>query len=146
MAYKYATVHMQARCISRIIHEEQPQDYHVSVLWSSRRGRKLAKEVLRVLQRNLSFGISKIGWIQEGDNTLGASVRSRWNVIFIQVGAIKHPYQIVSTVIHEVGHQMSYRTGHLSRCDDSHCKIWASCARFVKATFMASYYILFILH
>ena len=146
MAYKYATVHMQARCVSRIIHEEQLQDDHVSVLWSSRRGRKLAKEVLRVLQRNFSFGISKIGWIQEGDNTLGASLRSRWNVIFIQVGAIKHPYRIVSTVIHEVGHQMSYRTGHLSRCDGSHCKIWASCARFVKATFMVSYYILFILH
>ena len=146
MAYKYATVHMQARCVSCIIHEDQPQDDHVSLLWSSRHGRGLAKEVLRVLPRTLSFGISKIGWIKEGESTIGASLRSRWNVMFIQVRAIKRPYRIVNTVIHEVGHQMSNRTGHLSRCNDAHCKIWACCARFVKATFMVSYYMFFILH
>ena len=104
----------------RIMRDDIHPDRVVSMLWPARRGRRLAREVLCVVQRTLALGVSKVGWITEGELTLGACMRTRWDVIFVQVGGIKHPYQIVSTVVHELAHQLVYRSGHVDECDDPH--------------------------
>ena len=135
----------RGRCLSRLMAEDGHVDRLVSGHWPIERAQRLSHEVLAVLQRTLSLGVSKIGWIEENKGPLGLCLRTRWDQIFVQVGGVPHPYLIVLTVLHEVGHQLVYRCGHQEECDP-HCAFFERCNRFVMATFVVSWNVICILH
>ena len=131
------------RCLSRIMREDRHLDQLVGGEWPIDQSQRLAHEVLGVLQRTLSLGISRIGWIEEGRGPLGLCLRNRWDQIFVTVGGICHPYQVVITVIHEVAHQLVYRSGHVGDCNNPHCGFFDRCYRYAAAGFVVSCHMIY---
>ena len=66
-------------------------------------------------------------WLKEGDTSRGMTAYWKEDTIFIQPGGCRHPFDVVSTVIHEIGHQMRQRSKHC--CEDHHCIVWQNCSQ-----------------
>ena len=112
---------------------------NVNYDWTFENAPGLAKEVLGVVHQatDHEMGIVNCLLIKSGEEDLGCSLSFMTDTVFIQCGGVCHPFDIVSTVLHEIGHQMVYTTeqeGH----PDKHCVTWSKCCITITAVFEQS--------
>ena len=106
--------------------------------WTFENALGLAEEVLGVVHQatDRELGIVNCLPIKSNEEDIGCSLSFMTDTIFIQCGGVRHPFDIVSTVLHEIGHQMVYRTEH--ECPDKHCVTWSRCCMTIAAVFEQS--------
>ena len=100
--------------------------HQVHSIWSSRRVRRLVHELLDLFYQATDLDVHWAYWLKEGDTSRGMTAYWK-DTIFIQPGGCRHPFDVVSTVIHEIGHQMRQRSKHC--CEDHHCIVWQKCSQ-----------------
>ena len=75
IAFAALKLEVRDRCLSRIMREDRHLDQLVGGEWPDL-AQKLAHGVLGILQRTLSLGNSRIGWIEKGRGPLGLCLRT----------------------------------------------------------------------
>ena len=127
------------RCHSRYFKDEKMTSYRdVNYDWTFENALGLAEEVLGVVHQatDRELGIVNCLPIKSNEEDIGCSLSFMTDTIFIQCGGVRHPFDIVSTVLHEIGHQMVYRTEH--ECPHKHCVTWSRCCMTIAAVFEQS--------
>ena len=106
--------------------------------WSFEDCRQLVEEVLIIIQRETNMQVTKCYLIRQDGSKLGVTLAWLRDRIFVQCGGINHPFDIVATTLHELGHQMVWRTPHALACvgtDKSHCLVWQRCTEVLMELF-----------
>ena len=127
----------RSRCNTRYFQDEPGFKKYLVVLeiWTSAQARDLVMEVIQLMDELTGMGITKAFWIQQGDEALGCSFSWKQDRIFVQCGGVRHPFDIISTTLHELGHQFVYQTRHQCYCKTSHCLVWQRCVKNLSALF-----------
>ena len=103
--------------------------------WTFEESHCLVKEVLHLMQREVKLGVKKMYPIRSGEGALGMSLGYIEDAIFVQCGGGRHPFDVVSTTLHELAHHMVFQTPHCLTCDDGHCQVWRRCVKVLTAIF-----------
>ena len=69
--------------------------------------------------------------IWEGECCRSCTLTFNHDRIFMQCSGCQHPFDVISIVIHEMGHQMPNHWEHW--CKDGHCLVWDECANHLGA-------------
>ena len=101
--------------------------------WGPKKVRALVSEILEIFLEETSLNVKKFFSIWEGEHCRGCTLTFKHDRIFVQCSGCRHPFDVVSTVIHEMGHQMRNQLEHW--CDDGHCLVWNECASHLGAIF-----------
>ena len=100
------------RCHSRNFKDEKMTSYlNVNYDWTFENAPGLAKEVLGVVHQATDHDVGIVNClpIKSGEEDLGCSLSFMTATVFIQCEGVCHPFDIVSTMLHEIWHQMVYR-------------------------------------
>ena len=106
--------------------------------WTFEESKKLVEEILIVIEKQTRLGITKMFPIRSGEKDLGLSLSWYKDRIYIQCGKVRHPFDVVATTLHEIAHQMVFRTPHQGQCTkdaSGHCPVWQRCAKVITALF-----------
>ena len=106
--------------------------------WLIRDVKELVQEVLDVVEQRTGMGVIRSFPIRTGECSEGITLDWLQDRIFVQCGGVCHPFDVVATTLHELGHQVVIRTPHHGECADGHCAVWRRCARAITAIFAAA--------
>ena len=106
------------RCHSRYFRDKKLYAFlNLGHDWGLEDCRRLAGEVLDVVQQATGLGVEKAFAIRRDDSNLGLTLPYLQDRIFVRFGGCRHPFDIVGTILHEVAHQMVVRTPHHGACN-----------------------------
>ena len=120
------------RCHNQYFREHQIMESYLSLNhdWSFSDCCDLVEEVLAIVDQEIDMGVTKYYPIRQGGKTLGLTLGWFRDRIFVQCGGCRHPFYLVATTLHELGHQMVWRTPHTLACvgeNAGHCIVWQRC-------------------
>ena len=126
-----------------------PYIAEVPTLWPAQKCRRLAREIVDLIYSQLRgrmprgqhWDVDKVRWLAPGVGLAGCCKKTQRDRVYIQTHNIRHPFDLVSTVLHELGHQLIYRTPHYMRCSHSrrgHCSAWQKAVKLIMAIFAVS--------
>ena len=98
-------------------------------------GMRLAQKVLDVLQPHIKLGIDKCLPIKSGEDKLGMTLSWKKDTVFIQCSGVRHPFDVVSTTIHEVAHHMTLYADHRCSIAGGHCDVWTRAVKYLTSLF-----------
>ena len=106
--------------------------------WGVREVKELIQEILDVIEERTGMGVIRAFPIRTGESNEGMTLDWMQDRIFVQCGGVCHPFDVVATTLHELGHQVVIRTPHHGECGDGHCVVWQRCVRAITAIFAAA--------
>ena len=129
----------EGRCHSRYFRDNNLDAFlNLGHDWGFEDCRRLAYEVLHVVQQTTVLGVIKAFAIRKDDSNLGITLPHLQDRIFARFGGCRHPFDIVGTILHAVAHQMVVRTPHHGACSrdgEGHCPVWQKCVKVLTAAF-----------
>ena len=96
-------------------------------------------EVLAIMEPETEMGVLRAYPLASGYGDLGMTSPFEKDRVYVQCAACRHPFDIVATVLHELGHQMVNGTLHHLSCiggSEGHCVVWERCVKVVHAFFV----------
>ena len=132
------TVDPKGRCTTRYYLEEYKAELPVADCWPAARCRSLAREVLALLEQETHLGTTQVGWLHPSSSNVDMCFIGVKEWIFVVCAKIRHPFDVISTVIHEVAHHLTGGCAHHPKCANQHCAVWAHCAKMLGAVFTVS--------
>ena len=106
--------------------------------WTFEEVKELVEEILIVIEKQTRLGITKMFPIRSGEKYFRLSLSWYKDQIYIQCGRLRHPFDVVATILHEAAHQMVFRIPHHGQCTrdaSGHCPVWQRCAKVITALF-----------
>ena len=85
------------------------------------------------MQRETGMGVVRNLVIKREEEEAGCTLSWRRDIVFIQCGGVRHPFDVVSTMLHELAHHMMNRSSHY--CGNDHCEVWVRCIKILTTIF-----------
>ena len=131
----------QKRCTTKYYRDVYGAELPVSSFWDASKCRRLTREVLQLIEHEAKLGVTKVGWLDPSAKLMGCSYMEAGEWIFVRCSEIRHPFDIISAVLHEIAHHMADNCLHGMGCTDQHCAVWTECARILGAVFAVGFFI-----
>lgn len=109
--------------------------------WPESRVKKLVLEVVDLMDKIVKKE-TKVKWLCKDAKVVGCVFPFCLDTIYIKPTLILHPCDVISTVLHELGHVFVHRMNHTVHApseDKMHCSAWKDAVRFLTVLFGVSF-------
>lgn len=131
------------RCATRYLVDkaiDTRETWKVKSLWPAVRALRVVEEILELMTPTLGMRLQ--AGILSNPREVGLFKWRTPNMVYVKVKDVAHPFDIVSTTLHEAAHAKIYSIDHTSRSDIcpelGHCEAWETYAKMLTQAFAVS--------